>query len=70
MLPGPTGTVAGLFFSFAFGMGGIGAAVLGKVADSFGINLVYEICAFLPIIGLLAGLLPDMDATGRVKARA
>jgi FSR family fosmidomycin resistance protein-like MFS transporter len=59
--------VAGLFFGFAFGMGGIGAAVLGKVADSFGINLVYEICAFLPIIGLLAGFLPDFDSAGAVK---
>ena len=71
LLPGRTGTVAGLFFGFAFGMGGIGAAVLGKVADSFGINLVYEICAFLPVIGLLAGFLPDVDSTGRVRtARA
>ena len=71
LLPGRTGTVAGLFFGFAFGMGGIGAAVLGKVADSFGINVVYEICAFLPIIGLLAGFLPDADSAGAVKpARA
>ena len=71
LLPGRTGTVAGLFFGLAFGMGGIGAAVLGKVADSFGINLVYDICAFLPIIGLLAGFLPDVDHTGAVKpARA
>jgi FSR family fosmidomycin resistance protein-like MFS transporter len=71
LLPGRTGTVAGLFFGFAFGMGGIGAAVLGKVADSFGINLVYEICAFLPIIGLLAGFLPDVDSAGAVRpARA
>jgi FSR family fosmidomycin resistance protein-like MFS transporter len=67
LLPGRTGTVAGLFFGFAFGMGGIGAAVLGKVADSFGINLVYEICAFLPVIGLLAGFLPDVDSSGGVK---
>jgi FSR family fosmidomycin resistance protein-like MFS transporter len=66
LLPGRTGTVAGLFFGFAFGMGGIGAAVLGKVADSFGISLVYEICAFLPVIGLLAGFLPDIDSTGRI----
>ena len=64
LLPGRTGTVAGLFFGLAFGMGGIGAAVLGKVADSFGINLVYEICAFLPLIGLLAGFLPNVDAHG------
>ncbi len=67
LLPGRTGTVAGLFFGFAFGMGGIGAAVLGKVADSFGIDLVYQICAFLPIIGLLAGFLPDLDSTGVVR---
>jgi len=60
LMPGRTGTVAGLFFGLAFGMGGIGAAVLGKVADDFGIRLVYEICAFLPIIGLLAGFLPDV----------
>jgi MFS transporter, FSR family, fosmidomycin resistance protein len=70
LLPGRTGTVAGLFFGLAFGMGGIGAAVLGKVADSFGINLVYEICAFLPLIGLLAGFLPDVDAHGVRRARA
>ena len=61
LLPGRTGTVAGLFFGFAFGMGGIGAAVLGQLADSLGINLVYQICAWLPIIGLLAGFLPDVD---------
>jgi MFS transporter, FSR family, fosmidomycin resistance protein len=69
LLPGRTGTVAGLFFGFAFGMGGIGAAVLGKVADAFGINVVYEICAFLPLIGLLAGLLPDIDAHGVRRTR-
>ncbi|MGA7538829.1 MAG: MFS transporter [Steroidobacteraceae bacterium] len=70
LLPGRTGTVAGLFFGLAFGMGGIGAAVLGEVADSFGIRLVYEICAFLPLIGLLAGFLPDVDAHGVRRARA
>ena len=61
LMPGRTGTVAGLFFGFAFGMGGIGAAVLGKLADAFGINTVYEVCAFLPLIGLLAALLPDVE---------
>jgi len=60
LLPGRTGTVAGLFFGLAFGMGSVGAAVLGKLADQIGINLVYEICAFLPLIGLLAGFLPDV----------
>ncbi len=61
LLPGKTGTVAGLFFGFAFGMGGIGAAVLGKLADAVGIDTVYGICAFLPLIGLLAALLPDVE---------
>jgi FSR family fosmidomycin resistance protein-like MFS transporter len=67
LMPGRTGTVAGLFFGFAFGMGGIGAAVLGKLADAWGINTVYELCAFLPLIGLLAALLPDVER-GRAKA--
>ena len=58
LMPGRTGTVAGLFFGFAFGMGGVGAAVLGKLADTFGINAVYQMCAFLPLIGLLAAFLP------------
>ena len=67
LMPGRTGTVAGLFFGFAFGMGGIGAAVLGKLADIWGITTVYEVCAFLPLIGLLAALLPDVE---RHRARA
>jgi MFS transporter, FSR family, fosmidomycin resistance protein len=60
LMPGRTGTVAGLFFGFAFGMGGIGAAVLGKMADTIGIDAVYQVCAFLPLLGLLAGLLPNV----------
>ena len=60
LLPGRTGAVAGLFFGLAFGMGSVGAAVLGKLADHFGIDAVYQICAFLPLIGLLAGFLPDV----------
>ena len=60
LLPGRTGMVAGLFFGLAFGMGSVGAAVLGTLADHVGINLVYQICAFLPLIGLLAGFLPDL----------
>jgi FSR family fosmidomycin resistance protein-like MFS transporter len=70
LLPGRTGTVAGLFFGFAFGMGGIGAAVLGKLADAYGINTVYEVCAFLPVIGLLAALLPDVDHPDIDQGRA
>jgi FSR family fosmidomycin resistance protein-like MFS transporter len=68
LMPGRTGTVAGLFFGFAFGMGGVGAAVLGKIADAYGINAVYEMCAFLPLIGLLAAFLPNVEKRGRVTA--
>jgi FSR family fosmidomycin resistance protein-like MFS transporter len=60
LLPGRTGMVAGLFFGLAFGMGSVGAAVLGKLADHSGIDFVYQICAFLPLIGLLAAFLPDV----------
>jgi MFS transporter, FSR family, fosmidomycin resistance protein len=59
LMPGKVGTVAGLFFGFAFGMGGLGAAVLGAVADRTSIEFVYQICAFLPALGLLAALLPN-----------
>ena len=58
LLPGRVGLVAGLFFGLAFGVGGIGAAVLGKVADFKGIDFVYGLCAFLPAFGLLTILLP------------
>lgn len=60
LLPGRTGTVAGLFFGLAFGMGSVGAAVLGKLADQVGIDFVYAVCAFLPLIGLLAAFLPNV----------
>ncbi|HHZ08544.1 MAG TPA: MFS transporter [Rhizobiales bacterium] len=60
LLPGRVGMVAGIFFGFAFGMGGLGAAVLGVVADIRGIDYVYGICAFLPALGLLTVFLPDM----------
>lgn len=59
LVPGKIGMISGLFFGFSFGMGGVGAAVLGEVADRSGIEAVYGICAFLPAIGLLAILLPD-----------
>lgn len=59
LLPGRVGFVAGLFFGFAFGIAGLGAAVLGKLADWYGIATVYHVCAFLPVIGLLAVFLPD-----------
>ena len=65
LMPGKTGTVAGLFFGFAFGMGGVGAAALGALADHTSIGFVYQICAFLPLIGLLAGFLPDVESEHR-----
>ncbi len=61
LMPGKVGTVSGLFFGFAFGMAGVGAAVLGVLADRIGIEMVYAICAFLPAIGLLAGFLPRIE---------
>lgn len=60
LLPGKVGTIAGLFFGLAFGLAGIGAAVLGQLADHWGIEAVYKLCAYLPLLGLLAVLLPDM----------
>lgn len=61
LVPGRVGAISGLFFGVAFGLGGIGAAVLGKLADRTGIYFVYQVCAFLPAIGLLTGLLPNLD---------
>lgn len=61
LVPGRTGVIAGLFFGFAFGMGGLGAAVLGQLADHIGIEAVYAICAWLPAIGLITWLLPNTD---------
>jgi FSR family fosmidomycin resistance protein-like MFS transporter len=53
--------ISGLFFGFAFGMGGIGAAVLGEIADARGIEYVYRLCAFLPLMGLITVFLPELD---------
>lgn len=60
LMPGKVGLVAGLFFGLAFGIGGIGAAVLGKVADATSINFVFHICAFLPLLGIFTVFLPDL----------
>jgi FSR family fosmidomycin resistance protein-like MFS transporter len=60
LLPSRVGMVAGLFFGFAFGMGGVGAAVLGWLADQTSIGYVYQVCAFLPAIGLLTAFLPNL----------
>jgi FSR family fosmidomycin resistance protein-like MFS transporter len=61
LLPGKIGMVSGLFFGFAFGMGGIGSALLGQLADLTSISYVYYICSFLPLLGLIAAFLPNLD---------
>jgi FSR family fosmidomycin resistance protein-like MFS transporter len=61
LVPGRVGTIGGIFFGFAFGMGGIGAAALGRLADATSIEYVYRLCAYLPLIGLLTAFLPDLD---------
>jgi FSR family fosmidomycin resistance protein-like MFS transporter len=58
LMPGRVGMVSGLFFGFAFGAGGLGAAVLGVVADHYGIEFIYRVCAFLPLLGIVAAFLP------------
>ncbi|HEX4132987.1 MAG TPA: MFS transporter [Bryobacteraceae bacterium] len=65
LVPGRVGMISGLFFGLAFGLGGVGAAFLGKLADRTGIYFVYQLCAFLPAIGLLTGLLPNLDRRRR-----
>ena len=70
LLPGRVGTISGLFFGFAFGMGGIGAAVLGKLADATSIAFVYHVCSFLPAIGLLTGFLPNLDPPRKLLAKS
>jgi FSR family fosmidomycin resistance protein-like MFS transporter len=65
LVPGRVGLISGVFFGFAFGMGGAGAAALGRLADRIGIEGVYGLCAFLPAIGLLAAFLPEIAADKR-----
>ncbi|HEX4304088.1 MAG TPA: MFS transporter [Rhizomicrobium sp.] len=65
LLPGRVGLISGLFFGLSFGMGGIGAAALGVLADHEGIAFVYRVCSFLPLIGLLAAALPDLRPSTR-----
>jgi FSR family fosmidomycin resistance protein-like MFS transporter len=65
LVPGRVGMVSGLFFGFAFGTAGIGAALLGDLADRTGIALVYRLCSYLPALGLLTALLPDIESGAR-----
>ena len=64
LMPGRIGAVSGLFFGFAFGLGGVGSALLGKLADLTSIDFVYHVCAYLPSIGILTAFLPDLGAAG------
>ena len=66
LMPGKVGMVSGMFYGFSFGMGGLGAAVLGYIADLTSIDYVYRLCSFLPLLGLLTVFLPNMRAA---KAR-
>jgi FSR family fosmidomycin resistance protein-like MFS transporter len=61
LMPGRIGLVAGMMFGFSFGLGGLGAAALGEIADVTGIETVYRVCSFLPLIGLLTALLPNIE---------
>jgi FSR family fosmidomycin resistance protein-like MFS transporter len=61
LIPGKVGMISGLFFGFAFGMGGIGSAVLGWLADQTSIAFVYRLCAFLPLLGLITAFLPELE---------
>ncbi|MER9396605.1 MFS transporter [Mesorhizobium sp. M0615] len=70
LVPGRVGTIAGIFFGFAFGMGGIAAAVLGVVADMKGIDFVFQICSYLPLLGLLTVFLPNMMEARKAQAAA
>lgn len=69
LIPGKVGMVSGLFFGLAFGLGGIGAAVLGHLADRTGIEFVYQVCSFLPLIGIIAALLPNLAPANRTAWR-
>jgi FSR family fosmidomycin resistance protein-like MFS transporter len=63
------GTISGLFFGFAFGMGGIGSAALGRLADQTSIEFVFHVCSFLPLLGLLTAFLPNLESvTPHAKA--
>jgi MFS transporter, FSR family, fosmidomycin resistance protein len=67
LIPGKIGLVSGLFFGFAFGMGGIGSALLGELADKTSIIHVYHVTSFLPLIGIITGFLPNIEGSRKRK---
>jgi FSR family fosmidomycin resistance protein-like MFS transporter len=70
LIPGKIGLVSGLFFGFAFGMGGIGSALLGNLADKTSILYVFHVCSFLPLIGIITGFLPNIEGSKKRKKKA
>jgi FSR family fosmidomycin resistance protein-like MFS transporter len=70
LVPGRVGMISGLCFGFAFGMAGLGAAILGELADITSINFVYTVCSFLPAVGLLAAFLPNLEPSGLGTSQA
>jgi len=70
LVPGRIGMISGLFFGISFGLGGVGAAALGRLADATSIDYVYQVCAFLPAIGLLTIFLPNVDRPAPPRPRA
>ena len=69
VLPGRVGLVSGMFFGFSFGLGGLGAAAMGRLADAYGIAFVYQLTAYLPALGLLVWFLPNLEK-GKLRDRA
>ena len=69
LVPGKVGLIAGLFFGLAFGMGGLGSAILGKLADATSIEYVFKVCAFLPLIGVLTSFLPNIEGKKKTAAQ-
>jgi FSR family fosmidomycin resistance protein-like MFS transporter len=67
LMPGRVGLVSGVFFGFAFGLGGLGAAAMGRIADAHGIAFVYQLCSYLPAIGLVAWFLPNLEQKRQSK---
>jgi FSR family fosmidomycin resistance protein-like MFS transporter len=68
LIPGKVGMVSGLFLGFAFGMSGLGAALLGQLADYTSLEFVYRLCSFLPAIGLVAAFLPDVERHLKIRS--
>jgi MFS transporter, FSR family, fosmidomycin resistance protein len=69
LVPGKVGTISGIYFGLAFGLGGIGAALLGKLADATSIRFVYHVCSFLPAVGILTAFLPNLNPAERKGSR-